>query len=101
MTTTVHTLHLARRRLAVFALALAVLLVAFYAMPVAQTPAPAKKAMTIDDYTKWRSISGQEMSSDGKWLVYTLQGTNVTSAFVSRFTRCSTGLASAAGTLVP
>ncbi len=80
MTTTVQTLHLARRRIATFSLALAVLLVAFYAMPVAQTPAPAKKAMTIDDYTKWRTISGQEMSSDGKWLVYTLQGTNVPSA---------------------
>ncbi len=80
MTTTVQTLLLARRRIAMFALALAVMLVAFYAMPVAQTPAPAKKAMTIDDYTKWRSISGQEMSSDGKWLVYTLQGTNVPTA---------------------
>src|SRR5512137_1886051 len=71
---------LTRCRLATFALALAVLLVAFYAMLVAQTPAPAKKAMTIDDYTKWRSLSGQEMSSDGKWLVYTLQGTNVPAA---------------------
>jgi dipeptidyl aminopeptidase/acylaminoacyl peptidase len=78
MTTTVHESHLARRRFAMFTLALAVLLVAFYAMPGAQ--ATAKKAMTIDDYTKWRSISGQEMSSDGKWLAYTLQGTNVPTA---------------------
>ena len=33
---------------------------AFYALPHAQ--APAKKALTIDDYTKWRSIAGQAMS---------------------------------------
>ncbi len=72
--------HLTRCRLATFALALAVLLVAFYALPEAQAPAQAKKAMTIDDYTKWRNLSGQELSSDGKWLVYTLQGTNVPTA---------------------
>ena len=63
MTTHDRKLLLTRRRFAVFALALAVLLAAFYALPEAQ--APAKKAMTIDDYTKWRSISGQELSSDG------------------------------------
>jgi len=31
---------------------------AAYALPGAQ--APAKKALTIDDYTKWRSIAGQK-----------------------------------------
>ena len=46
----------------------------FYALPHAQ--APAKKALTIDDYTKWRSIAGQEMSPDGRWVAYTLQLTN-------------------------
>ena len=39
----------------------------------AEAPSAARKAMTIDDYTKWRSISGQEMSGDGKWVAYTLQ----------------------------
>jgi len=47
-----------------------------FAHPAAQTPA-AKKAMTVEDYTKWRSISGQEISGDGKWVAYSLALTNV------------------------
>ena len=39
--------------------------------------APAKKAMTIDDYSKWRTISDQALSADGRWLVYVLELTNV------------------------
>ncbi len=39
--------------------------------------APAKKAMTVDDYSKWRTISTQALSADGKWLVYVLELTNV------------------------
>src|SRR5512140_1708569 len=66
------------RRLAVFALPLAGSLVATHALPVAQ--APAKKAMTIDDYTKWRSIERPAISGDGKWVAYTLQTTNVVAA---------------------
>ena len=56
------------------------LLVAFaaYALPAAQ-PA-AKKALTVEDYTKWRSISSQEISGDGKWVAYTLQLTNTVAA---------------------
>src|SRR5262249_39045047 len=38
---------------------------------------PAKKALTVDDYTRWRSIGGQEISGDGKWVTYQLQFTNV------------------------
>jgi dipeptidyl aminopeptidase/acylaminoacyl peptidase len=57
-----------------FILGLAALVLAAHALPDAQ--APAKKAMTIDDYTKWRSIAGQEISSDGKWVAYTLALTN-------------------------
>ncbi len=41
------------------------------------SPAQAKKAMTVDDYSKWRSISGQALSPDGNWLVYVLELTNV------------------------
>ncbi len=33
--------------------------------------------MTVDDYSKWRSISGQVLSADGKWLAYILELTNV------------------------
>ena len=58
------------RHLTAFVLVLAGSLVAAYALPGAQ--APAKKALTIDDYTKWRSIAGQKMSGDGKWVAYTL-----------------------------
>ena len=65
------------QRVAVLAVAVAVALAA-YALPHAQ--APAKKAMTIDDYTKWRSIAGQEISPDGKWVAYTLRLTNVVAA---------------------
>jgi dipeptidyl aminopeptidase/acylaminoacyl peptidase len=63
---------------ALFVLVLATALAAAYALPGAQ--APAKKAMTIDDYTKWRSIERQAMSGDGKWVAYTLQTTNVVAA---------------------
>jgi dienelactone hydrolase len=39
--------------------------------------APAKKAMGIDDYTRWKSISGQEISGDGQWVTYGVAITNV------------------------
>jgi hypothetical protein len=66
------------RHSAVFALLLAGSLVAAYALPGAQ--APAKKALTIDDYTKWRSIAGQKISGDGKWVACTLALTNTIAA---------------------
>jgi dipeptidyl aminopeptidase/acylaminoacyl peptidase len=47
------------------------------AAPQATSPSPAKKAMTVDDYSKWRTISDQTLSPDGKWLVYVLELTNV------------------------
>jgi dipeptidyl aminopeptidase/acylaminoacyl peptidase len=50
--------------------------------PAAPAPSQgaAKKALAIDDYTKWRSITGQELSGDGKWLVYALALTNTIQA---------------------
>ena len=33
-------------------------------------------ALTVDDYASWRSISGQQISDDGKWVAYVLQFTN-------------------------
>ena len=39
---------------------------AAYAVPAAQTA--AKKALTIDDYTKWKTINAPELSGDGKWV---------------------------------
>jgi dipeptidyl aminopeptidase/acylaminoacyl peptidase len=47
---------------------------AAYAAPRAQ--APAKKALAVDDYTKWKNISAPELSADGKWLTYGLALTN-------------------------
>lgn len=59
--------------------ALALTFFVAYATPLAQQApmAGAKKALTIDDYTKWKNITGQEMSSDGKWVAYVIQSTNV------------------------
>lgn len=39
-----------------------------YALPGAQVP--AKKVLTVEDYPKWRTLSGQEISGDGNWVVY-------------------------------
>ncbi len=47
---------------------------AAYAVPGAQ--APAKKALTVDDYTKWKNITAPELSADAKWLTYGLALTN-------------------------
>ena len=48
-----------------------VLVAAPLAIAVAQAPAP-KRALTPDDWDKWRSISGAAISNDGKWAVYSL-----------------------------
>jgi len=39
--------------------------------------APAKKALGVEDYTRWRSISGQEISGDGAWVTYGVSIANV------------------------
>jgi dipeptidyl aminopeptidase/acylaminoacyl peptidase len=36
-----------------------------------------KKALTVDDYSRWRNITGSTISSDGKWVAYVLEHTNV------------------------
>ena len=49
----------------------------------AQAPAShsaTKKALTIDDYTKWRSINSPEISGDGKWVTYGCSSTNMPTA---------------------
>ena len=47
-----------------------------------QAGAPAdpkvKKALTVDDYTKWKSINSSSISGDGKWVTYVLALTNTT-----------------------
>jgi dienelactone hydrolase len=55
-------------RTAALAIVLAAALSATYAVPRAQ--APAKKVLSVEDYSKWRTISGQEISGDGNWVSY-------------------------------
>src|SRR5689334_5745707 len=66
------------RRLSRLVFALLVTFSAAYALPSAQTP--AKKVLTVEDYTKWRSINGAEISGDGNWVAYVLQFTNTAPA---------------------
>lgn len=63
------------RQISTLLLAVAVALVCTYALPSAQ--AIAKKPLKVEDYTRWRSISEQSISSDGDWVTYVLQQTNV------------------------
>jgi len=64
------------RRLALLALALAVLFGTAYISTGTQAQSPAKKALTVEDYTRWRTIGGQQISSDGKWVCYGLSYAN-------------------------
>ena len=76
------------RRSVWLAIALVAVLGVAYAMPSAQTatqapaaaPTGTKKALTIADYSKWRSISGQQLSGDGKWVAFGMAFTNVPQA---------------------
>jgi dipeptidyl aminopeptidase/acylaminoacyl peptidase len=53
--------------------ALALVFPGFPARTLAQQPAAAaKRALTHQDYDSWRSIQGQQLSRDGKWLAYVL-----------------------------
>jgi dienelactone hydrolase len=57
-------------------LAIALLVVTAAAVqPLAQVP--SKRPLTVDDYTKWKSINDTAISSDGKWITYVLRTTNV------------------------
>ena len=63
-----------RASLVGLALSLAAVFSATFAL---SAQAPAKKVLTVEDYTKWRSINSPEISRDGKWVAYVLQLTNV------------------------
>ena len=70
------------------AVALIAIMAIAYAVPSAQTtaqapaaaPAGAKKALTIADYPRWRTITGSQLSGDGKWVAYGMSFSNVPTA---------------------
>jgi acetyl esterase/lipase len=51
----------------------------YSSVALAQSPS-AKKALTIDDYTKWKNINSASISGDGKWVTYVVALTNTTPA---------------------
>ncbi len=89
-----------RRRPSMLALALVVAIGFVCALPGVQAQAPTqapaktvaqaatqataqeavKKAISVEDYTKWRSITAQEISGDGKWVAYGLSLANTAPA---------------------
>jgi len=38
-----------------------------------QAQSPAPKAIALDDYTKFKRITGAAISNDGKWMHYSIQ----------------------------
>ena len=75
-------LNAPRRRLAFPVIVLLIGLASAAGYPAAQAPAQAaaKKALGVEDYTKWRTIADSAISGDGKWVTYTLQLSNTTPA---------------------
>src|SRR5687768_12273102 len=71
-----HALVVQPRRFAPFVFCLMAACAVAYAWPAAQSP--AQKPLTVDDYTKWKSIGGAEISSDGKWVAYGVSLSNTT-----------------------
>ncbi|MEP6732100.1 MAG: hypothetical protein ABJE10_15745, partial [bacterium] len=47
---------------------------------IATAQAPAKKVLSVADYTRWRNIDGAQISPDGNYVVYGLSYTNVVQA---------------------
>ena len=66
-----------RHQLVLVAFAIFLLSGTAYAQPIPQATAP--RALTVDDYSRWRSINDQELSGDGKWVSYVLRFTNTKS----------------------
>lgn len=60
-----------------------VAIVALAAGPLARradAQSAAKKVLSVDDYSKWKSIGNQSISSDGKWVAYVVSATNTAPA---------------------
>ncbi|MEX2177857.1 MAG: prolyl oligopeptidase family serine peptidase [Gemmatimonadaceae bacterium] len=54
------------------------------AAPAAANAKPAdpkvRRALSIDDYSKWRTVGDEQISPDGKWVAYVMRFTNVPTA---------------------
>jgi dipeptidyl aminopeptidase/acylaminoacyl peptidase len=57
-----------------------VALIIVVAPQLAGAQTAAKKALSVDDYTKWKSVGNQSISGDGKWVAYVLSATNTAPA---------------------
>jgi dipeptidyl aminopeptidase/acylaminoacyl peptidase len=60
--------------LALVAVALLMLSGTVYAQSIPQET--AQTALTVEDYSRWRSISDQEISGNGEWVTYVLRFSN-------------------------
>ena len=69
-----------KRGLTAFVCALFILYGSAYLLTPTQAQSPGKKVLTVDDYARWRSISGQQISGDGKWVAYGLSYSNTVPA---------------------
>jgi dipeptidyl aminopeptidase/acylaminoacyl peptidase len=54
--------------------------VPFFALPLSGQAPQAAKVLTVDDYARWRTISGEQLSSDGRWVAYGTRRTNTLTA---------------------
>lgn len=55
---------------------LAILIVAPSQAQAPATPATGKKVLGVEDYSRWRTIDGAQLSADGKWVAYGLRFAN-------------------------
>ena len=69
---------LPRLRIAAIALVCVAALTSVHALPA--STAAEKKPLSVEDYTRWRSINSPEISGDGAWVAYVLQLTNTVPA---------------------
>jgi len=68
------------RGLAAIGCALVLMFGSVFVLLPTQAQSPSKKVLTVDDYTRWRNISGQAISGDGKWVTFGLAFANTVPA---------------------
>ena len=73
-------IHPRSHRLAALIATAALTVVAAVHPAAVSAQAAPKKILTVDDYSRWRSINNASISGDGKWVTYVLSQTNTTPA---------------------